>query len=162
MSEFRNVFEHLLQFKIIICELCQYAVVPSQIERHIKDHHPQLTAGVRRKISQAAIELPDFAHRQEDVIYPDAGSEPVPGFPIVTNALRCSGGNEALRLHLHSRENHATALQRRARLEERPEKRGQHANQVKAYVESNLGRRSTLPTSFRVQAVEESLPRERW
>jgi putative NADH-flavin reductase len=91
MLDFHSIFEHLPQFKILRCKSCQYAVVPAQVERHIKDHYLQITAIVRRTIAQTAADLQDIAHRHEDVIYPADSNEPVPGFPIVTSALGCSG-----------------------------------------------------------------------
>jgi superfamily II DNA helicase RecQ len=97
MPDFHTFFEHLPQYKIIRCRSCQYAVVPIQTERHIRDHHPQIPVAVRRTTAQAVLDLPDIAHQHEDVIYPDIGSEPVPGFPIVTNALRCNGQKDGQR-----------------------------------------------------------------
>jgi hypothetical protein len=90
IPDFHTIFEHLLQFKIIRYRSCQYAVVPNQAEYHIKDHHLQILAAVRRPIAQAVLDLLDIAHQHKDVVYLDTGSEPVPGFPIVTNALRCN------------------------------------------------------------------------
>jgi len=94
MADFDKIFEHLTHYRIIRCKSCKYAVVPAQIERHVKDHHPQVVPARRKTISQAATGLPNIAHRPEDVIYPTRNDEPVPGFPVVTDALVCNGQKE--------------------------------------------------------------------
>lgn len=88
---FEDVFEHLSQYRIIRCKRCRYAVVPKQVERHVKDHHPHINAAQRRQIGRVAMNLPDTAHKSEDVVYPGADAEPIPGFPIVKDVLVCKG-----------------------------------------------------------------------
>jgi hypothetical protein len=94
MANFDTNFEHLTQHRIVRCEPCRYAVVPEQVERHMRDHHLQVVPARRKEISQAAMSLPNVAHRHEDVVYPDRDGEPVPRFPIVTDALVCNGLKE--------------------------------------------------------------------
>jgi hypothetical protein len=94
MANFDANFEHLTQYRIIRCKSCRYAVVPEQVERHMKDHHPQVVPARRREISRAAMSLSNVAHRHEDVVYPNRDDEPVPGFPIITDALVCNGRKE--------------------------------------------------------------------
>jgi len=91
MASFDTILEHMTQYRIIRCKSCKYAVVPAQVERHVKDNHPQVMPALRKTISQAAMSLPNIAHRHEDVVYPDRSDEPVPGFPIVKGALVCNG-----------------------------------------------------------------------
>ena len=89
IQEFEALFDHMPQYKIIRCKLCQYAVVPQQIQRHVKDHHPQTPKETRKTIAEVCDTLPDVARVRDEVVYPKPGGEPVKGFPIYENALVC-------------------------------------------------------------------------
>jgi hypothetical protein len=94
MADFDTIFEHLTQYRIIQCKSCKYAVVLAQIERHVKDHHPQVVLACQKTILQAAMGLPNIAHRHKDVVYPTRNDKPIPGFPVIKDSLVCIGQRE--------------------------------------------------------------------
>ena len=40
IADFDKIFEHLTHYRIIRYKSCKYAVVPTQIERYVKDYYP--------------------------------------------------------------------------------------------------------------------------
>ena len=89
MDQFEKHFQHLLQYHIIICRKCQFAVIPKQLESHIYGHHPSITPEQRQSIIEATARLTDVAPTPEEVQYPRAGSPAIPGLPILWDGLRC-------------------------------------------------------------------------
>lgn len=51
MDGFENVFEVLTDNRVLICNRCQYAVVPLQIEQHLRQHHRQLSLEQSRELA---------------------------------------------------------------------------------------------------------------
>jgi hypothetical protein len=45
-----RIFQHMREFRIIRCKTCAYAVVPEQMDGHLKDHHKEISASIRRQI----------------------------------------------------------------------------------------------------------------
>lgn len=89
MERFNELFEHKPKHCIIVCRECQFAVVPQQIARHLKDQHPSIPVPQRRVMIQASQSIEDLAHQKDDVIYPEPDQPPVPGLPTYHNGFRC-------------------------------------------------------------------------
>ena len=70
MDDFNRIFLSYDEYRIIVCTICQFAVVPSQIECHLKKHHSWLTYQQRRIMAQKVQSLPQLALVESDVIYP--------------------------------------------------------------------------------------------
>ena len=46
-------------FQVVICPLCQIALFPYEVERHLKDHH-QTPPARRRQVRQAVQSIPQI------------------------------------------------------------------------------------------------------
>lgn len=90
MHDFETLFEHLPQYRIIICQKCRFAPVPGQLERHLANHHLLLSPGQRQVILDKVQSLPNLAYVESDVIYPKSRDVPVAGLPVYYDGLRCT------------------------------------------------------------------------
>jgi hypothetical protein len=81
-SEFDSIFRHMTTHKIIVCRTCKFAVVPGQIERHLREHHPHVEKEKRNRVVKIGAGLESVAHTQEEVLYPQPTDEPVEGLPV--------------------------------------------------------------------------------
>ena len=90
-EDFDGIFQHMQQYKIIVCKTCAFAVVPQQIDRHLREHHPQVDKQKRSRIAAAGTVLETVAHNEGDVIYPEASEEPVEGLEVYGDGVRCMG-----------------------------------------------------------------------
>ena len=99
MDAFQQVFQHLPEHRVILCQQCRYAVVPGQIQRHLQDHHPRISPILRRSIAQVCSSLGDVAHSVEDVQYPGVDiAQPVAGFAVYEDGMRCTArGGDGVR-----------------------------------------------------------------
>ena len=90
-EDFDGIFSHMQQYKIIVCKACAFAVVPQQIDRHLREHHPQVDKEKRSRIAATGMALEAVAHKKEDVEYPQASEEPVEGLEVFKDGLQCMG-----------------------------------------------------------------------
>jgi superfamily II DNA helicase RecQ len=91
MDEFSRIFLSYDEYRIIVCTICQFAVVPSQIEHHLKKHHSRLTHQQRRIVAQKVQSLPQLALVESDVIYPRSDDPPINTLPVFFDGLKCTG-----------------------------------------------------------------------
>jgi hypothetical protein len=56
-EDFDGIFRHMQQYKIIVCKTCAFAVVTQQIDRHLREHHPQVDKAKRSRIAATGIAL---------------------------------------------------------------------------------------------------------
>ena len=89
MEEFNRIFTHKPEFKIIICKACRHAVVPQQIQRHLKDNHPRVQPNKRREIANHTNGMTDVALEHEQVEYPPSNQAPVTELPIHQDGFQC-------------------------------------------------------------------------
>ena len=89
MSGFQHVFQHIPEYRVMICQACKFAVVPDQAEYHIRVHHPTLSIQQRREILSAIEQLPDLARSKQEIRYPISSSEAIPGLPIYRDGFQC-------------------------------------------------------------------------
>ena len=68
-EDFDGIFQHMQRYKIIVCKTCAFAVVPQQIDRHLREHHPQVDKEKRSRIVAIGIVLEIVAYNKEDVEY---------------------------------------------------------------------------------------------
>ena len=91
MDQFNAIFVHLPQYRIVICKECKLGVVVAHFKTHLSSKHAYLTAKTRKEIVQAAVqEIQEWAKREEDVIYPNLRSKPVPYLTIWQDGFRCT------------------------------------------------------------------------
>jgi superfamily II DNA helicase RecQ len=90
-EDFDGIFQHMQQYKIIVCKTCAFAVVPQQIDRHLREHHPQIDKQKRSGVTETGTALEAVAYSKEDVNYPQANEEPVEGLEVFKDGLQCMG-----------------------------------------------------------------------
>jgi len=87
MAHWQQVFVHRPGFCIVNCQTCEYAVVPAQVERHVKDHHPFTTKEQRAAITQSIQTLSSVAQHHEAVMYPSGDEPPIASLPVFHDGL---------------------------------------------------------------------------
>ncbi|KAK5109835.1 hypothetical protein LTR85_002040 [Meristemomyces frigidus] len=90
MDEFQGLFLHLTEYRVILFQKCAFAIVPVQILRHLKDHHPRTTDETQQSIIEICRNLNNVAQSADDVQYPNSGEAPIAGFPVYSNGMRCT------------------------------------------------------------------------
>lgn len=90
MDNFDRLFEVNSQCRVLICLCCQYAVVPCQIEKHLRAHHSRLSLLQRRNILAKVQELLELARVHSDVIYPSSTDPPIRSLPTYFDGLKCN------------------------------------------------------------------------
>jgi hypothetical protein len=94
MDELSRIFIHHVEYRIVVCTTCQFAVVPSQVLQHLKKHHNRLTHQQRRTIAEKVCSLPQLALVESDVIYPRPNQLPIDTLPVFFDGLKCIGKHE--------------------------------------------------------------------
>lgn len=89
MDLFSQLFDVKLQFGVVICKPCQFAVVPSQIGAHLKAHHPNETPQQRKALQQEVESFSDIAFQKDQVKYPDPTDSPITGLPVYEDGFKC-------------------------------------------------------------------------
>lgn len=89
MAQFEQLFQHLPDYKVVICKRCQYAIVPVQVDNHIQTKHPSITKDERQSIVQIVATLLDIAQTPENVQHPSKEGAPIKGLPIFQDGFRC-------------------------------------------------------------------------
>ena len=92
MEHFGEIFTHFSEFKVVVCQRCMHAVIPSQISSHLTRKHPSTTPQVRREIVTDVEGLHDVATALDQVSYPEPTSEPVAGLPVYSDGFQCDCG----------------------------------------------------------------------
>lgn len=94
MDEFNRIFLHLTEYRIIICASCQFAVVPTQVEQHLKKHHRRLTLQQRRAVVEKVHSLSQLALVESDVVYPQPHQSAIDALPVHFDGLKCIGKDD--------------------------------------------------------------------
>jgi hypothetical protein len=74
-----------------VCKTCAFAVIPQQIDRYLRKHHPQIDKQKRSGVIETGTALEAVAYSKEDVNYPQANEEPVKGLEVFKDGLQCIG-----------------------------------------------------------------------
>lgn len=89
MTEFNQLFNHLHEYRVIICRACRYAVVPDQVTAHLAHNHPDIPTQTCKNIQSNTDQMEDLARINKEVIYPDSKDAGVEGLPIYQDGLGC-------------------------------------------------------------------------
>ena len=119
MEAFEEVLSYLPDFGVLLCKQCQFAIVPTQIETHLRTHHPLQTQQKRKAIQEQVHRVEGVAHERHQVRYPSSGGPPVPGLPVFQDAFCCQECPYVCR--------HVTGIQKHCKEQHRwsnPQKRG--------------------------------------
>ena len=90
MEQFRSTFEHHPQCRIVICKQCQNGIVRCQLSNHLKDHHQHFTLSIRNSIVSAAKDIPDWADKDNAIIFPTSVITSLPHLPVWQDVLKCT------------------------------------------------------------------------
>ena len=89
MDGFEKVFQHMPEYRIIVCRTCRFAVVPDHVRTHLQGRHPAIPTHLRRSITEICNGLSDVARSIEEVVFPSPGEERIPGLPCHRDGMRC-------------------------------------------------------------------------
>lgn len=89
-----HYFEHLPAYGIVRCRQCRYAVAPQHIPSHLREQHRHIPSAARKAIADEALRC-SAASAPDEVRHPPHGAEPVPGFPVICDALQCGASDDA-------------------------------------------------------------------
>ena len=89
MDPFEKLFQHLPEYQVIVCKRCQFAVVPAQVDSHVRSHHKTIPKSERQSIVETVATLSNIAQEPGQVQYPSMDSKPVDGLPVYDDGLRC-------------------------------------------------------------------------
>lgn len=82
MDTFDRLFDVNSRCRALICVTCQYAVVPGQLNKHLRAHRKSLSLQQRRDIISRVEEIPELARALSGVVYPSANDPPINGLPV--------------------------------------------------------------------------------
>lgn len=107
-------FVHLAEFFLVVCTRCQFACVADEVQSHLRDRHPEVSAERRARIAEAVVSIPNIIRSQEDLArlpYPTPTHAPIPYIkPPQTNGLGCKECSFVVRtktrIKKHCREDH--------------------------------------------------------
>lgn len=89
MEHFQAVFEHWPQYRVIFCKSCRFCPVPSQIARHLKEHHSYVAPPIQRQIVEVSRSIAHVAQQPSEVQYPHGAIEPIAELPVLSNLFQC-------------------------------------------------------------------------
>jgi hypothetical protein len=89
MDQFNQIFEHFPQYRVIICKSCGWAVLPKNVKRHLKDKHHGLQPKTRKDVTRVVLSIETLARSENQIIYPDRYSDPVPHLTTYSDGLKC-------------------------------------------------------------------------
>jgi hypothetical protein len=95
MDEFSRLFEIDVRCCVLICVQCQFAVVPSQVDKHLRVHHSRVSILQRQKLIAKVDNLSGLARVHSDVVYPLATDPPIASLPTYFDGLKCSSIDES-------------------------------------------------------------------
>jgi len=95
MEQFNKSFVHCPEYRVIVCKRCKFAIIPTQVEGHIKAKHgATINRSQARAIADTVSHMLDVAWTPEEVIYPDPGSRPIEWIPVTESGRRCIATRE--------------------------------------------------------------------
>src|SRR3954466_16032829 len=89
MDQFVTIFSHISQCRIIVCKECRIGVMPASMNGHLDAKHTYLTAETRKDIVLAARRIEGLAEKEEDIVYPDSTSDPLPYLTVWKDGFKC-------------------------------------------------------------------------
>lgn len=93
MDEFDRSFTTYPRYRVIVCNKCQVAVIPAQVEEHLRKQHSRLSRQERHDIAERFYSFRNIALVESDVIYPKSSEPPLDALPIYFDGLKCTGSD---------------------------------------------------------------------
>lgn len=84
-------FTHYAQYRILVCNICRYAVWPQGVRKHLDSHHSCVLVDVRLRaaLHQAAEQVQPLARTESDLIFPTTIIAPIPRLHLYASCFRC-------------------------------------------------------------------------
>jgi len=87
-------FIHKPEYRVIISQSCQYAVLPSEVDIYLAREKHKISGPKRRVIEVAVMAASKLIYNeeqlQEDFIIPQPDQAPIAGIPVYSNGLACT------------------------------------------------------------------------
>jgi hypothetical protein len=87
---FARWFQHLPQYRIVVCIDCRTAVVPDHIAAHLRRNHASVSKEEQRQAQSYVGDLENVARDVSDVRFPQPEDPPCSAIPIKQDGLRCT------------------------------------------------------------------------
>lgn len=84
-----QILRYIPGHRILLCTVCGFCVVPSQLKTHLSKHHPEIQSTKRRILLQQVTELQDLAQTVDAVIFPRQEEAPIPGISVQKGCFQC-------------------------------------------------------------------------
>ena len=84
-----KLFQHLLEYQVIVCKKCKYAIVLAQVDGHIQKQHLSIIKEERASIVETVVVSPNIAKTPEYIRIPSGVEAAIKGLLMYYNALRC-------------------------------------------------------------------------
>lgn len=89
MKHFAISLQYLQEYGVIICNSCQHAVLPANIQGHVKKDHKEVSEYVRHRIVGYITELESVAYTVHEIKYPNEPIAPIPVLPVFHDGFGC-------------------------------------------------------------------------
>ena len=90
MNPIPEPFQHLPQYRVVICTSCRISVIPRQAEAHWERKHAGTSPQLRRDIARQIQDIPGIAQAPSEVEYPRPDEGACNSFRLYTDGLRCT------------------------------------------------------------------------
>ena len=84
-----EIFTHLVEFGVVVCKLCQFAIVPNQVEQHLKNHHPSQSRKSRLEAQTNVQGLDGIIQNSKDIPRPPPDQAVFKELDVHQDGLKC-------------------------------------------------------------------------
>jgi hypothetical protein len=82
-------FTHYAQYRILVCNICRYAIWPQGVRRHLDDKHRGVPVDTRAALQRTVEQVQPLAQTEDDIIFPTSIIAPIPHLHLHTSASKC-------------------------------------------------------------------------
>lgn len=82
MDKIGRLFTSYPQYRVVVCNKCQIAVIPAQVAEHLRKQHSRLSRQGRHDIARRCQNARNIALVESDVIYSKPSQAPLDTLPI--------------------------------------------------------------------------------
>ena len=90
MNPIPEPFQHLPQYRVVICTSCRIGIIPKQAEAHWERKHPGTPSEQRRDIARQIHNITSIAQQPSNVRYPRPDEGACSSLHLYTDGFRCT------------------------------------------------------------------------